>query len=181
MAKKKRVRRRSNGELARDRRVIADLYLKGNTQAEIADVLGCHQTTVSRDLKALQREWQTSSLIDFDEAKAQELAKIDHLEREAWLAYLRSQEDAETFVRKEKRPGTQVVKGAQELTSTTTGQVGDPRFLAIVDKCIARRCKIIGLDAPDRTEVSGPGGSPLAVTTSSDVIRVIVHKGDDND
>ena len=80
-------RRRSSSELARDRRLISDLYFDGRIQADIAKETGLSQATVSRDIKALQRDWLKSSLIDFDKAKANELAKIDDLERrfrQAW-------------------------------------------------------------------------------------------------
>lgn len=165
-------RRRSNGELARDRRIVADLYLKGQSQFEIAEVIGRHQTTVSNDIKALQRQWLQDANVDFDEARSRELGKIDHLEREAWLAYLRSQEDEETDVHKNTRWG-------EESSFTAKGQAGDPRFLAIVDKCINRRCKILGLDAPQRRELSGPGGSPLI--PSDNVLRIIVYDEEDDD
>ena len=77
-------KRRSSGQLARDRRKIADLYLKGWIQADIAAEIGMAQQTVSNDIKALQKDWLASALIDFNEAKSQELAKVDRLEREYW-------------------------------------------------------------------------------------------------
>jgi len=68
---------RSKSRLARDRRKVADLYLKGVIQVDIAEKLSISQTTVSRDLKYLQKEWQSSALVDIDERKAEELAKVD--------------------------------------------------------------------------------------------------------
>jgi len=68
---------RTKSQLARDRRKVADLYLKGVIQVDIAEKLSISQTTVSRDLKYLQKEWQSSALVDIDERKAEELAKVD--------------------------------------------------------------------------------------------------------
>ena len=148
-------RQRDAAQIARDRRLASDLYLQGKLQAEIAEALGVDQSTVSRDLAALHRKWLDSALVDFSEAKAQELAKIDRLEREYWRAWERSCEDAETMTQK-ARAGR-----AKEATKVTKGQAGDPRFLAGVQWCIERRCKILGIDAPQRTELTGKDGEPL--------------------
>ena len=141
-------RRRNAAEIARDRRRVADLYLQGWLQIDIATDLGIDQSTVSRDLKALQGVWLKSTLIDFDEAKAREIAKVDRLEREYWEAWRRSCEDAET-VRQEgdpKKPPSRVIK-------TSKGQAGSSQFLQGVQWCIDKRCKILGIDAPQKVEV----------------------------
>jgi predicted transcriptional regulator len=153
-------RPRDSAQIAAHRRQIADLYLRGRLQAEIAEQVGISQSTVSRDLKALQGEWLRSALMDFNEAKARELAKIDHLERTYWAAWQRSQEDAET----EATKAIDVKDGKRyEVATQRKGQAGDPRFLQGVQWCIERRCKIIGVDAPDRHEHSGTGGGPIRV------------------
>jgi hypothetical protein len=127
---------------------MADLYLQGWLQVDIAQELGINQSTVSRDLKALHKEWLHSALLDYDEAKAQELAKIDRLEREYWRAWERSCEDAET-IRQEGPPA-----GPEKLVTTAKGQAGDPRFLTGVQWCIEKRCKVLGLDAPSKLDVT---------------------------
>ena len=143
-------RGRDRAQLTRDRRRIADLYLQGKLQAEIAGKLGIDQSTVSRDLKALHREWQQSALVDIDKAKGQELARIDRLEREYWTAWQRSCEDAETV----RQEGTKA-EGPSKIIKTAKGQAGDPRFLQGVQWCIERRCKILGIDAPEKREHTG--------------------------
>ena len=65
-----------------------------------------------------------SSVSDFNQRKAEELAKIDNVEREAWVAWTTS-------------------KGNQT-------PAGDPRFLQNVQWCIQKRCKILGLDAAEK-------------------------------
>jgi len=148
--KENRKPRRSAAQLARDRRRIAELYLEGKLQADIAEAVGISQSTVSNDLKAIQQEWLESSLIDFNEAKARELAKIDRLEWEYWTAWARSCEDAETTTKKAVQVGD---KERKEATQTAKGQAGDPRFLQGVQWCIERRCKLLGIDAPQRHDV----------------------------
>jgi len=148
-------KRRSSGQLARDRRKIADLYLKGWIQADIAAEIGMAQQTVSNDIKALQKDWLASALIDFNEAKSQELAKVDRLEREYWQAWERSCEDAETITEKARASKGSERPDSVEKTKQAKGQAGDPRFLNGVQWCIDRRCKILGIDAASKVDISG--------------------------
>lgn len=149
----KNTKRRANGQLIRDRRCIADLYLKGWLQVDIAEEVGLSQTTVCRDLKALQRQWIAVTLIDFDEAKGNEIAKIDRLEREHWAAWERSCLDAETVTKKGKVKKDAEKPESVEQIIQRKGQAGDPRFLAGIQWCIDRRIKLFGLDEPDRLVV----------------------------
>ena len=146
-----RSKQRAPAQLARDRRKIADLYLQGRLQADIAAELKINQSTVSRDLKALHKEWLASALADFGAVKARELARIDRLELEYWQAWERSCKAAETIVRKQKGGGDKE-GGVKEMQQTLKGQAGDPRFLDGVQWCIERRCKILGVDAPQRAQ-----------------------------
>lgn len=123
------------------------MYLRGDLQDDIAQELNIDQSTVSRDLKALQAQWLQSALRDFDEMKVQEIAKIDNLERIYHVGWLRSQEDAETL-RQEGSKGDSGKAAIDKIIKTAKGQAGDPRFLAGVERCIERRCKILGIDAP---------------------------------
>ena len=162
MAKGNRKPRRSAAQLARDRRRIAELYLEGWLQVDIADEVGLSQSTISNDLKALQAEWVKSSLVDFSEAKAKEVAKIDKLEREYYRAWRRSCEDAETVKQKGEPAGTEGKVKTASVEKTTKGQAGDPRFLQGVQWCIDRRCKIIGIDAAAKLDVTS-GGEKIQV------------------
>lgn len=40
---------------------------------------------------------------------------------------------------------------------------GDPRFLEGIRKCIQDRCKLLGIQAPERLELTGKGGKELAI------------------
>lgn len=144
-------RQRSVAQIARDRRNIADLYLQGWLQADIAKKVKINQSTVSRDLKALHKEWLKDSRLDFDKAKAREIAKIDNLEREYHAAWIRSQKDKEASVT-EKVEGKEARSRAQFRKE---GQVGNPRFLEGVQWCIEKRCKIFGIDSATKVELGG--------------------------
>ena len=165
--------KRTQIQIERDRRQIADWYLQGWKQAEIAEKINADegrdykltQQMISYDIGQLVKQWRESGLVDIDDAKAQEIAKINHLELEYWQAWRRSCEDAEATVKKTKGvvqrrqegDGTFVAERPAEVQQTSKGQAGDPRFLAGVQWCIDRRCKILGIDAPQRLSHEGTG------------------------
>lgn len=150
-----RKRRRKTAEIARDRKRIAEMYLRGDLQADIGKELDLAQSTISRDLEALHDAWRKSALIDIDEAKSRELAKIDQLELTYWVAWQKSCEDAETI----QQVGG--AEGPEKITKTSKGQAGDPRFLQGIQWCIERRCKILGVDAPVKQEHTGKDGEAI--------------------
>ncbi len=143
--------KRSKRKIEKDRVRIAEWYLQGETQADIAEELGVSQPQISYDLKAIRKEWLKSSLIDFNEAKARELAKIDNIEITYWQAWDRSN--------KAKRTETTTVRGEDGQTISITIKeeqlTGDKRFLDGVESCIDKRIKIFGLAAPVKQELSG--------------------------
>ena len=49
------------------------------------------------------------------------------------------------------------------MTMKTEGRIGDPRFLTVLDNCIERRCKILGIEAPKRLDLSSPEGQSIEV------------------
>lgn len=143
---------RETTEVWARRQEVASRYLRGEQQTEIARAFGLSQAQISKDLAAVRAAWLASAVRDFDAAKAQELARIDEVEREYWLGWERSKQDKEVSVQetdgkldeKTKRPKIKKAVLRKE------GQSGNPAFLAGVLTCIERRCAILGLDAPKR-------------------------------
>ena len=161
-SKSRSVRARIEGRRA----LVSELYLKGLTQAEIARQINVDQSTVSRDLAHIQKAWNEAAIRNLDEVKAQELAKIDALERTYWKAWERSigTVQVKTIKAKGPRPTGGRNDPAPELAEQTirTEELnGDPRYLQGVMACIERRCKLLGIDAPDKQEISGPSGGPI--------------------
>jgi hypothetical protein len=113
------ARPKTNTKGEREERLakVARFYLFGWTQTRIGNELIVSQQQISYDLKIVRQRWLESSIRDFNEAKAQELAKLDLVEARYWAAWERTQEI-------------------------------DPRFLQGVERCIAKRCEILGLNAP---------------------------------
>jgi Putative ATPase subunit of terminase (gpP-like) len=109
-----------NLDVLNRRQQVAHYYLQNWTQAQIAEQLGVRQPTICADLKHIREQ--------------------DLLEREAWAAWERS--------KKPTQSATVDGEGAAQRTrKTMRNQVGDPRFLDQVNKCIAQRRAILGLDA----------------------------------
>src|SRR5262245_29706430 len=76
---------------------IADLYLRGHTQRQIGEIIGPDHAGVCRELKTIRAERRADRVADYDAKKAEELAKIDLLEREGWEAWERSKKDQERY------------------------------------------------------------------------------------
>jgi hypothetical protein len=129
---------KSRAVLVHRRRQVADLYLKGWTQMDIARHLSVSQMTVSRDLEKVESEWRAASIVEFGKARDRELQKLELIEREAWRAWQRSQDPVSAAVITDGKSGPQSRKSLKH-------QYGDPRFLDQVNKCIAQRCVLMGL------------------------------------
>jgi hypothetical protein len=153
---------RTKNQRKRDERLISQMYLKGELQADIDESLGLSQATISRALTALQADWRASALIDINEAKARELAKIDTLELEYWTAWKRSQEDAESEITKmqgnpPKPNEANPLPAKMETQKKREGQSGNPAFLRGIEWCINKRCEILGVNAPVKQEITNKG------------------------
>lgn len=134
-------------ERLRHQEIIAREYLKGRLQAEIAADLVLSLATVKRDLAKVRQGWLDSALRDFDALKAEQLAKIDAVEAEAWTMWARSCE-------RRVRTSTQEIEasrypGCNKRTDDEQG-AGEPRYLQIALQCVERRSKLLGLDAPQK-------------------------------
>ena len=131
---------------------VAEMYLQGKRQVDIAAACKVSQGTISNDLAALHEQWRESALVTYDAAKAVELARIDHMERVAWEEYEASKADRERTVQEQ----TQTADGEKSFrarTDKTKRHTGDPQFLKIVQWCIEQRIAIYGLKAPTTHKV----------------------------
>lgn len=156
MAKKKHYpasrRSKQQRDISAERRAqVSKLYRQGYAQYEIAKLVGACVNTITNDMAANRAEWREARLMNMDEIVAEQLAKIDLTEREAWEAWEKSKQDAKAISRTKDSGG----EGGARTTvrRERRGQYGDPRFSEIVLKCIAQRCKLLGLEPPDKSEV----------------------------
>tara|TARA_R110000803_G_scaffold34031_2_gene74463 strand:+ start:190 stop:813 length:624 start_codon:yes stop_codon:yes gene_type:complete len=121
---------------------VASFYMQGLTQKVISDKVGCSIATVRRHMESLREEWMNRSLYDFSRAKAEQLAKVDEVERVAWeqFSLSASRESLTEFLDANDLVTSQIKntsKNAQEI-----------KWLEKIQWCIDQRCKILGLYAP---------------------------------
>lgn len=141
------ARKRTKAQRDTDLRTIANLYLRGYSQAYMAEKVGVTHQQISQDLRELGKQWRESPLMDFNEAKQRELARIDVLEVEAWKAWRR------TIGKREKTQTSHSDKDGKRASITKDDVAGDPRFLSTVQWCIEQRCKILGVYAAEKLAV----------------------------
>lgn len=145
---------RSPLQVEQDRARVAALVIQGRAHQEIALELGVSRQQVTYDLKVIKDRWKARTTMDLDQAKADEMVKIDFLERTYW--------DSWTL---------------QCQPKDSVPQVGDPKLLAGILSCIDRRCKLLGLDAPVKIE---PGDIHFTITFDTPQGEVIEHRPSTN-
>jgi hypothetical protein len=158
-----------------DRATVAELYLKGWTQLQIAQHLEIDQSTVSRDLKCLQEQWKASAARDFDTDKAAELERLAMIEKEAWAAWQKSQTAKETSLSEELA----VASGGRSRTSVKIEQkTGEVAYINALVKIVDIRAKLLGLFPSEKTS----GGAGLALNdTQLDTLANLMREAKPND
>lgn len=117
-------------EIDNRRERIGRLYLQGMTQREIVEQMEkwgtkVSQSTVSNDLAAIRELWLSRSAGLFNAKMAEEVAKLDRMEREAWDNYEASKKrENRTEETREKEHEYELVPGEGEtpLQQVLNGQ-----------------------------------------------------------
>jgi hypothetical protein len=163
--------RRSKVDREADLVVVANLYLKGMTQQQIAQEIAANRpyeikrSQIANDIQEIHRRWQESYLTTINALKVRELARIDRLEAEYWSAWEKSNRDfvslrqdktADETMMKTKTRDTDgketeasVLSPSFTRTKTTTKKeerVGSVAFLEGVERCIQMRIRVLGLE-----------------------------------
>ena len=148
--------------------IVAELYKHGYTYREIREEVMARlglssysSRTIAKDIKRLLAEWREQRLTDTDELVQKELAVIDDIIKEAWIAWNKSKTDKTQRSAKQKGVpgeegnGTDVVTLQMEQATKELICYGDPRYLDVIDKQAKERRKLLGLYAPEKKEFSG--------------------------
>lgn len=135
--------KRTKIQRERDRVTIAELYLKGWTQAKIADYLELSQPGIWRELKKIKELWIQESIHNYDLFVTEQLYRLSMIESELWQGWQRSQEDKEQSIH-EKLIGA-ADSDRLKAQRRTESRVGDVRFLDKLLECIEQRCRLLGL------------------------------------
>ena len=155
--------RQSKKMLAR-MNVVAPLLMKGWTMREIrAEVMRVLKLesyslqTVSRDVHRLMEEWQEERVETIDLLKATELRRLDARDRELWGQWEKSKEESVetvTTLRGGVEGGSGSVKQSERRVKQIEG-MGDVAYLRELRENSVERCKLLGLYAPEKRELSG--------------------------
>jgi hypothetical protein len=131
--------KRSAAQRAADLVFIERLVLQGKFQAEIAELLSkerpyrLSRSMVQNDIERLKGIWTKAAVESFGLAQARALKKLELVEREAWMLH--------------------------EKTKADGNADGLKKVLEVHD----RVARLLGLDAAERLEMSGPAGAPIVI------------------
>lgn len=165
--------KRSQDQRLKDRAKIAELYLKGYSQLEIANFLNerfenpegysISRQTVSDDLRAIRAIWEESALVNFNERIAKEVAALDLLEKTYHEAYIKSLEGTTIQSQTGYKDNTKKNQGHKVKNPVTLEEneekpdkiviyqsqrkrpEGNLKCLKGIENCIEKRCRILGI------------------------------------
>jgi hypothetical protein len=160
-------------EILQRRENVAKRYVKGFSMRQIAFEMEESLTTVFRDIKAVQGDWQENARRSISEHKAKELARLDNLEFHAWQCLAMSQGDVVVTTHRGKGKAAAAPAACPKCSAAMAGAMtcpkcgfvcptagtevtrqevkkksaGDARFMKIILECIRQRCVILGLQS----------------------------------
>ena len=141
-----RKRTVTTDQIQHRRAKVSEMVVRGLTEAQMMNELSVSRATVATDKRAIRDAWQQSQQMNFDESRRLEAERIDRIMAEAFGAWEKSK--------------------AGGLRNPN----GDPRFLELALKAVDRRCRLWGLDAPQRIETDS-----TVRTMSVDPIRKLLN------
>lgn len=159
------------------RQRLAEKYMNGLTQEEIAAEEGISTPRVNQLLKRLRDDWLKDSKRDFAQRRSEELAKLNRLERVALNSFIKSclpkievktpKQDPITGEDISKNPSRQLEVKAQleaerrevlkklvampldQLVLQELAKPGDIAWLDAVFKIVQQRCRLMGFNEPE--------------------------------
>ena len=160
--------KRSKIQQERDRTVIAELYLKGWSQAKIGEFLELNQSQISREISKIKAAWKAEATRDYDLCIDEQLRRLSMIESESWQAWERSQAAKEQSLSEKMAEAASGGDAKTKIQRRTETRIGDPKFLETLLKCHQERSKLLDLyptsSAPTSdSNASAPGLSPDAV------------------
>lgn len=126
---------------------VTSLYLQRLDIDAISEQISKPTTFVRQALRDIREAWRDRAILDYSRRQAEELARIDVVEEEAWSGWRRSQEAERT-----ERTHLGEDEAGRSFSQTTTRD-GTTKFLEVIQWCVEQRCKIIGLYAPKELRV----------------------------
>lgn len=168
--------KRTKAQRENDAKILAELLIKNTPIREMTLVintqrLGMYQLSfqqVHYDIKKIIDQWRAEREEFVTERIYLELAKIDKIESECWNEWERSKTSRQkTVISGGKLDNGHITKGK---IKTRESQVtfGDVRYLEMIDKCIDKRIKLLGLYAPIKVD-TGNSRNSMNESTRADI------------
>lgn len=166
--------------------IVAELYKKGYSVRKICQEVQVRlqlpklpsPNLIQQDKKLLLEEWREYRLGNMDELVTLELARIDDCLMELWEAWEKSKEDyVEGWQRQKAVPSSKTdqngnptgEKGSKvilaEQKQANKRGCGNVAYITEIRQQLAERRKLLGIYAPERSELTGKDGSPLLAST----------------
>lgn len=138
----------------------ANLRLKGRTFVEIGEHFGLSDSTA---FDMVARAWKDIPIESTEQLLANETAKLDYLEAKAHEIMTKHHAYVTPSGKVATLDGEILTDDGPALQAMNT-------LLKIAD----RRAKLLGLNAPTRTELTGKNGAAIEIETKSDEARASV-------
>ena len=139
------------------------LERQGQNQYEIARRIGVTQPCIAQWIKKAREAYARSAKANMEEIVGEKLEMLRDLRREAYEAWFKSKENIRRRTKKRTleetgdasadgdSPGKELL--VSEIIDMVEGRLPHSAYLAIVYNTIDRECKLLGLDAPTKTNL----------------------------
>lgn len=175
-------------QIASDRAFIAAELVKGRSHGDIADALNARnraegrgyevsRSTVTRDSWECVKVWREEHAADIERLRYRELYGLSKQEEELWAAWERSKTPKVRMLVAETS-GSGEGAGGKRRQRTEEGAVGDPSFMRLLLEVRAQRIRMLGLEAPIRTEIGGPDGEPISLRGGAPTTVIVLPAKD---
>ena len=157
--------KRTKGQREIDLIEVAELYCQGIPQQKIATILAntrdytLSQSQIAYDINTLLERWKQQSNKPINEHIAEELARVNNLERTYWNAWKKSCGSKQSTIKESINSGKD---SKRKASAKVEEMMGNPSFLTGVQWCITKRCELLGLDA--QTKNDGSGTTQIIIT-----------------
>ncbi len=184
--------KRTKHQRLRDRHLVSQWRTVGLTLGEITARLTevtrsegyiLAESSVFRDIQAVEREWRAAVILNVNDYKTRQLARLEWMWREAvtaWEASKRNSEETTTsrrerFIVAAALPGAAEgwVIGSIETEARTIERLPDPRWLSAMLAVLQREARLLGLDG-----FAGPSdaATPGVPRGSVPAPRIVPHE-----
>lgn len=178
--------KRSKPQRSADLVFVSEKLSKKWPQYRILEWLNTHREyqitrqQLNKDVKHILGQWD-SQVMEFRKTTLRnDLIAFQKQEEEVWDAWEKSKQDATSSTAESNKGAIgprRKGKGRVGIITTkhrevTEGQCGDAAFQRLILDIQGRRAKLLGIDAPERVELSGPGGAPIQTADVTKAIKI---------